>query len=108
MRDHILLGSKRLLNISDVDFDVLKAAWRQYSCNMTTLVPHTSGAIQEALHYLKFEPIPRSPYFPELASCDFYFFYLYTSDDEVKAVVKSWIREKSEFFTDGMKKLVTR
>jgi hypothetical protein len=33
----------------------------------------------------------------------------YTSDDEVKAAVKSWILEKSEeFFSDGMKKLVTR
>jgi hypothetical protein len=32
----------------------------------------------------------------------------YTLDDEVKAAVKSWIREKSEeFFSDGMKKLVT-
>ena len=33
----------------------------------------------------------------------------YTSDDEVKAAVKSWIREKSEeCFSDGIKKLVTR
>jgi hypothetical protein len=30
----------------------------------------------------------------------------YSSDDEVKAAVKSWIREKSEeFFSDGMKKI---
>jgi hypothetical protein len=33
----------------------------------------------------------------------------YTSDDEVKAAVKSWIREKSEeFFSDGIKELVSR
>ncbi|KAG8233614.1 hypothetical protein J437_LFUL001025 [Ladona fulva] len=32
----------------------------------------------------------------------------YTSDDEVKAAIASWIREKSkEFFSDGIKKLVT-
>ncbi|KAG8233099.1 hypothetical protein J437_LFUL013290 [Ladona fulva] len=32
----------------------------------------------------------------------------YTSDDEVKATIASWFREKSEeFFSDGMKKLVT-
>lgn len=80
--------------------------------------PHTSRATAEALRNLKFEPIPHPPYSPDLAPCDFYFFPLlkrdlkgnhYTSDDEVKAAVKSWIREKSEeFFSDGMKKLVTR
>ncbi|PNF41869.1 hypothetical protein B7P43_G15792, partial [Cryptotermes secundus] len=71
-----------------------------------------------ALRNLKFEPIPHPPYSPDPAPCDFYFFPLlkrdlkgnhYTSDNEVKAAVKSWIREKSEeFFSDGMKKLVTR
>ncbi|PNF20025.1 hypothetical protein B7P43_G05945 [Cryptotermes secundus] len=81
--------------------------------------PHTSRATEEALRNLKFEPIPQPPYSPDLAPCDFYFFFPllkrdlkgnhYTSDDEVKAAVKSWIREKSEeFFSDGMKNLVTR
>jgi hypothetical protein len=64
--------------------------------------------------HLKFEPIPHPPYSPDLVSCNFYFFPLlkrdlkgnhYTSDDEAKAAVKSWIGEKSEeFFNDGMKK----
>jgi transposase len=72
---------------------------------------------EEALRNLKFEPIPHPPYSPHLAPCDFYFIPLlkrdlkgnhYTSDNEVKAAVKSWIREKSEeFFSDVMKKLVT-
>ena len=80
--------------------------------------PHTSRATQEALRNLKFEPIPHPPYSPDLAPCDFYFFPLLkrdlkgnhcTSDDEVKAAVASWIREKSEeYFSDGIKKLVTR
>lgn len=80
--------------------------------------PHTSRATEEAVRNLKFEPIPHPPYSPDLAPCDFYFFPQlkrdlkgnhYTSDDEMKAAVQSWIREKSEeFFSDGMKKLVTR
>jgi hypothetical protein len=51
-----------------------------------------------------------------LAPSDFHFFpHLkgdlkgthFTSDDEVKQAVTSWIRQRSpEFFTDGMRKLV--
>jgi transposase len=72
-----------------------------------------STSTEEALRNLKFDPIPHPPYSPDLAPCDFYFFPLlkrdlkgnhYTSDDEVKAAVKSWIREKSEeFVSDRMK-----
>ncbi|CAK9823967.1 Histone-lysine N-methyltransferase SETMAR [Anthophora retusa] len=80
--------------------------------------PHTSCTTEEALRNLKFQPIPHPPYSPDLAPCDFYFFPLlkrdlkgnhYTTDNEVKAAVESWIREKlEEFFSDGMKQLVTR
>jgi len=56
------------------------------------------------------------PYSPDLAPSDFYFFpHLkkdlkgthFTSDDEVKQTVTSWIKQrKPEFFTDSMRKRV--
>ena len=60
--------------------------------------PHTSRATAEALVRLKFEAVPHPPYSPDLAPCDFPFFpnlkralkgIHFTTDDEVKDVVKS-------------------
>jgi hypothetical protein len=67
---------------------------------------------------LKFEVLQHPPYSPDLAPCDFHFFpdlkrdlkgTHFTSDEEVKEAVKSWIKERpATYFSDGMKKLVTR
>jgi transposase len=77
---------------------------------------HTARATLYALETLKFEVLCHPPYSPDLAPSDFHFFpHLkrdlkgthFTSDDEVKRAVKSWIRQRTpEFFTDGMRKLV--
>jgi hypothetical protein len=67
---------------------------------------------------LKFEVLQHPPYSPDLAPCDFHFFpdlkrdfkgTHFTSDEEVKEAVKSWIKKRpATYFSDGMKKLVTR
>jgi histone-lysine N-methyltransferase SETMAR len=78
--------------------------------------PHTARATIDALETLKFEFLSHPPYRPDLAPSDFHFFrHLkrdlkmthFTSDDEVKQAVTSWIKQRtSEFFIDGMRKLV--
>jgi len=65
---------------------------------------------------LKFEVLSHPPYSSDLAPSDFHFFpHLkrdlkgthFTSDDEVKQAVTSWIKQRtSEFFIDGMPKLI--
>ena len=80
--------------------------------------PHTARATFDVLETLKFEVLSHPPYSPDLASSDFHFFphlksYLkgthFTSDDEVKQAVTSWIKQGTpEFFIDGMRKLVLR
>jgi histone-lysine N-methyltransferase SETMAR len=66
--------------------------------------------------HCSFESLSHPPYSPDLAPSDFHFFpHLkrdlkgtnFTSDDEVKQAVTSWIKERTpEFFIDGMRKLV--
>jgi len=78
--------------------------------------PHTAPTTTEALETLKFEVLSHPPYSPDLAPSDFHFFpHLkrdlkgthFTSDDEVKQAVTSWIEQRTpEFFIDGMRKLV--
>jgi len=69
----------------------------------------------EALEMLKFEVLSHPPHSPDLAPSYFHFFpHLkrdlkgthFTSDDEVKQAVTSWIKQRTEFFIDGMRKLV--
>ena len=77
---------------------------------------HTARATIDALETLKFEVLSHPPYSPDLAPNDFHFFpHLkrdlkgthFTSDDEVKQAVTSWIKQRTpEFFIDGMRKLV--
>ena len=67
---------------------------------------------------LKFEVLSHPPYSPDLAPSDLHFFpHLkrdlkgthFTSDDEVKQAVISWIKQRTpEFFIDGLCKLVLR
>jgi histone-lysine N-methyltransferase SETMAR len=74
--------------------------------------PHTARATLDALETLKFEVLSS----PDLAPIDFHFFrHLkrdlkgthFTSDDEVKQAVTSWIKQRTpEFFIDDMCKLV--
>ena len=78
--------------------------------------PHTAHASIDALETLKFEVLSHSPYSPDFAPSDFHFFPRlkrdhkgthFTSDDEVKQAVTSWIKQRTpEFFIDGMRKLV--
>jgi len=80
--------------------------------------PHTARATIDALETLKFEVLSHPAYSPDLAPSDFHFFpHLnkdpkgthFTSDDEVKQAVTSWIKQRtSEFFIDGMRKLILR
>jgi len=67
---------------------------------------------------LKFEVLSHLPYSSDLTTNNFHFFpHLkrdlkvthFTSDDEVKQAVTSWIKQRTpEFFIDGMSKLVLR
>jgi len=67
---------------------------------------------------LKFEVLSHPPYSLDLAPSDSHFFpHLkrdlkgthFTSDDEVKQAVISWIKQRTpEFFIDGLCKLVLR
>jgi transposase len=76
---------------------------------------HTACATLDALETLKSEVLSHPPYSPDIVPSDFHFFpHLkrddkethFTSDDEVKQAVTSWIRQRTpEFFIDGMRKL---
>jgi transposase len=80
--------------------------------------PHTARATIEALETLKFEVLSYPPYSPDLAPSDFHFSpHLkrdlkgthFTSDDEVKQAVTSWIKQRTpEIFIDGIPKFVLR
>ena len=83
-----------------------------------TMQDRTLCATIDALEMLKFEVLSHPPYCPDLAPGDFHFFpHLkrdlkgthFTSDDEVKQAVMSWIKQRTpELFIDGMRKLVLR
>ena len=78
--------------------------------------PHTAHTAIDAPETLKFEVLSHTPYSPDLAPSDFHLFpHLkrdfkwthFTSDDEVKQAVTSWIKQRTpEFFIDDMRKLV--
>jgi transposase len=72
--------------------------------------PHTACATIDALETLKFEVLSHPPYSSDLAPSDFHFFphlkrdlkgIHFTSDEEVKQAVTSWIKQ-------SMRKLVLR
>jgi len=77
--------------------------------------PHTAHTTIDALKTLKFEVLSHPPYRPHLASSDFHFFPRlkrdikgthFTSDDEEKQAVTSWIKQSNEFFIHGMRKFI--
>ena len=69
----------------------------------------------DAQETLKFEVLSHPPYSPDLAPGAFHFFphfkrdlkwTHFTSDDEMKQAVTSWIKQRTpEFFIDGIRKL---
>lgn len=68
--------------------------------NARTYASHTTSAV---FKQLKFVVIQQPLYLPDLAPCDFHFFsdlkrdfkgLHFTSDEEVKEAVKSWINTK--------------
>jgi len=77
--------------------------------------PDTAHTTIDALETLKFEVPSQPTYSLDLAPNEFHFFphlkrdlngTYFTSDDEVKQAVTSWIKQRtSEFFIDGMSKL---
>ena len=79
-------------------------------------ISHTARTTIDALETLKFEVLSQPPYSPDLVPSDFHFFpHLkrdlkgthFTSDDEVKQSVTSWIKQRTpEFFIVGIRKLV--
>ena len=81
--------------------------------------PHTSRRqTQDALRQMELTTLPHPAYSPDLAPSDYYLFpqlkkYLkghhYDNDEEVIADVRRWCRgQSSEFFADGVRKLVKR
>jgi histone-lysine N-methyltransferase SETMAR len=77
---------------------------------------HTARTTIDALETLEFEVLSHPAYSPDLAPSDFHFFPFlkrdlkgthFTSHDEVKQAVTSWIEQRTpQFFIDGMRKLV--
>ncbi|GFN93492.1 transposase [Plakobranchus ocellatus] len=80
--------------------------------------PHTSLQTEDALRPLELTTLPHPACCPYLAPSDYYLFpqlkkYLkghhYDNDEEVIADVRRWCRgQLSEFFADGLRKLVKR
>jgi len=78
--------------------------------------PHTAAATVETVHQLGFELLQHPPYSPDLAPSSYHFFsplkealrgHRFTSDEEVKEVVHTWLREQPKsFFSAGIQKLV--
>jgi len=72
--------------------------------------------LMDALETLKIQVLSHPPYSPDLAPGDFHFFphlkrdlkeTYFTSDDEVKQALTSWIKQRTpEFFIDCLRKLV--
>ena len=80
--------------------------------------PHTANATVETIQALHFETLSHPPYSPDLAPSDFHVFgplnealrgRHFSSDDEVKEAVHSWLRDQPKtFFSDGIQKLLCR
>ena len=88
--------------------ETIKKLWRVRRSTLPILllhdnaIPHTARATIDALETTKFEVLSHPPYSPDLAPSYFHFFpHLkrnlkgthFTSDDEVKQAVTSWIKQ---------------
>ena len=80
--------------------------------------PHTAHATAEEIAAKGWAVLPHPPYSPDLAPSDFFLFgplkdflrgQKFNDDDEVKAAVRSWVRQcKPDFFADGFAQWKTR
>ena len=80
--------------------------------------PHTAVVTVETVQQLGFELLQHPPYSPDLAPSDYHIVgplkevlhrRRFTSDEEVKEVVHTWLREQPKsFFSAGIQKLVER
>jgi histone-lysine N-methyltransferase SETMAR len=80
--------------------------------------PHTSAATIDAIQHLDFSVLPHPPYSPDLAPSDFHLFpklkgqlkgQRFSCDEEVKSAVRKWFQKQdTNFFNDGLQKLVQR
>ncbi len=80
--------------------------------------PHTSRQTKAHLEALGYEVLRHPSYSPDLAPSDYYLFkhmkrYLkgirFTTDDELQMAVSAWLRQQpSEFFENGMWKLISQ
>ena len=77
---------------------------------------HTAAHTANTLRKLKFEVMAHPPYSPDLAPSDYHLFgplkevlrgRRFTSDQEVKEVVHSWLAAQLKTFSEGIRKLVT-
>ncbi|KAJ4430776.1 hypothetical protein ANN_19367 [Periplaneta americana] len=80
--------------------------------------PHTSAMTTEHIQRLGFDVVDNPSYSPDLAPLDFRLFpklkehlrgHLFNIDDAMQTEMRLWFRHQSEtFYSDGLKKLVTR
>ena len=80
--------------------------------------PHTSIKTREKIASFGWKTLPYPPFSPDLAPSDYYFFGPMkedlrikndSSDEEVKSVVKKWLKEESrEFYRAGIHALIQR
>jgi len=80
--------------------------------------PHTAAGTVETVQHLGFKLLQHPPYSPNLVPSDYHIFGLlketlhchkFTSDEEAKEEVHTWLREQlKSFFSAGIQKLVER
>ena len=77
--------------------------------------PHTAAQTMQTINNLGWELLPHLPFSPDLAPSGFHWFgplkeftraTKFESDDEVKSVVRNWLRHDSkDFYAKGIQKL---
>ena len=80
--------------------------------------PHVAKPVKTYLETLKWEVLPHLPYFPDIASSDYYFFrsmaqaladQQFRSYEDIKKWIDSWIASKDEnFYRNGIRALPER
>jgi histone-lysine N-methyltransferase SETMAR len=77
--------------------------------------PHTVAATVETVQQLGFERLQHPPYSPDLAPSDYHIFgplkealrsRRFTSNEEVKEAMHTWLREQPKSFSTGIPELV--
>jgi histone-lysine N-methyltransferase SETMAR len=79
--------------------------------------PHTAALTQKKLAELYWTAHEHPPYSPDLSPCDFFLFgplkevlggEQFSSNQQVKQFVCSWLKTRPSFYDTGMKKLPIR